>query len=791
MLRRAFRRPALPTVLGLVCLLLVAPGCRKATPPVPGGPQGQPEPDANALLDDYAKELRDRSPTKRQEAIKALLQIDAAGTDVVPALLEALKDNNSAPLGEHYPRQPFSTREAAVLALLKLGPRGEQALTDSGLHSLTEGLKDPSPAVREHTAYALELIGPKAKPAAGALAALCADKQKEVRRAAYRALEAIGSAPVMPIVKLLNDKDPEVCSDAAEALTWLRPLPQEAVPQLAAALQNDKLTEENPDVAFFVRNAAAEALASLGSQAKEAVPALIGVVKTTGEQDLLRLRHPEEAGHLRALRRIGEPAVAPLTKLLKDNNWVVRWQAALTLGAIGRPAKEALPALQAVLENEEKQPEASLEVVAAAALAQVRIGGDPKQPVAAITKLLGHMFPRVRYYAAQVLWQLGPKAADAVPALIRLLDDEEEAVRGMAVEALRAIGPAAKAAVPALVKKLSDEEAEVRLAAANALKGLGPVAAEATPELAKALSGEDEDLRKAALEALAAIGPAAKPAAPELAKLLANKAVKPNVRANAAEVLGVIGAQAREASGALLDFLAEVRKPPLSEQTGLRLAAVRALGRVGGGEAVVTKLVEEAQKDPSGQVREEAIRALGHMGPAAKAAVPALKAIADVPGDRRVLAAAALVPITGESKPYADVVLQALRDASPANRLNRAAAMDSLELLGPAAKEAVPDLTDALRDKNLLSRSDGTTVRQKAARALGALGPAAKPAVPKLADLLKEKDENLKRTVIEALARIGPAAEFAAPRLREVARNDETLRDDAERALEKIEGAKR
>jgi HEAT repeat protein len=85
--------------------------------------------------------------------------------------------------------------------------------------------------------------------------------------------------------------------------------------------------------------------------------------------------------------------------------------------------------------------------------------------------------------------------------------------------------------------------------------------------------------------------------------------------------------------------------------------------------------------------------------------------------------------------------------------------------IGPAAKEAVPDLIAALKDQEEDVRSNpadpllkdlGGHVRRAAARALGRIGPAAKEAVPDLIAALKDQDWSVRHNVALALEEIRP-----------------------------------
>ena len=82
----------------------------------------------------------------------------------------------------------------------------------------------------------------------------------------------------------------------------------------------------------------------------------------------------------------------------------------------------------------------------------------------------------------------------------------------------------------------------------------------------------------------------------------------------------------------------------------------------------------------------------------------------------------------------------------------RAAAARILGELGPAAKDAVPGLQEALQDAD-------KDVRRSAARSLGEIGRPARPAVSALGKALKDGDAAVRQAAAAALGRIGdPAA---------------------------------
>jgi len=153
-----------------------------------------------------------------------------------------------------------------------------------------------------------------------------------------------------------------------------------------------------------------------------------------------------------------------------------------------------------------------------------------------------------------------------------------------------------------------------RLAALWDLQRLGPKAAPAVTALVRALRDEDPCLRTAAAEALAAVGPAAEAAVPELVEAAMQEDNK-QLRLQATCALAAIGQRADFVVPHLLHLLRSLKEEH-------PLVTIRALGALGT-DAAVQALVD-LLTDVNGDVAEEAALALGAIGPAARAAVPAL-----------------------------------------------------------------------------------------------------------------------------------------------------------------------
>jgi len=531
---------------------------------------------------------------------------------------------------------------------------------------------------------------------------------------------------------------------------------------------------KDPDA--FVRNTAAELIGKLGAEAKSAIPDLIAIVEELKETDIKGARSYNDLGALDALRRIGSPAVEPLSNLLESPNFVCRYVAANTLGRMGPTAKSALPKLVDLMNNEKK----IVDVACEAAAAQVLIGGPIAEPVAFLEGLLSHEQALVRMTAARTIAQLGKPASSVVPKLVLALNDPDEGVRRVAIEALKRMGSAAKPAIKTLGPRLTDDQPSVRTAAAEILRSMGPAVKEAVGDMSDALAGEDSNVRKLVAETLTRLGPDAKPALPALIKALGTKEYDAYQRTALADAIGAIGAAATSASPTLLVLLDH--PDPI-----LRASVARALGRVQPpADQAVPKLLTMIAKDSNSNVRTAAIFALGKMGPSASAAAEPLKAMFDntnTPGERKVAIGAALSRIVpAEKAKFQAIIFESLKDRSSRSLviIQRNVALEMLELIGIDAKPAVPDLIELTRDRV-------PEQRVRVALTIGRLGEIATPAIPALISLLKDGDAPVRRAAMEAIEQIGPAAKAAGSRLRELARSDNENAAIANRVSEAVD----
>jgi HEAT repeat protein len=339
---------------------------------------------------------------------------------------------------------------------------------------------------------------------------------------------------------------------------------------------------------------------------------------------------------------------------------------------------------------------------------------------------------------ALLLLATAPAAADGPDQWVARLQSDDPAARRLAAEALGK--QKAAAAAPALAKLLADPERPVREAAAEALVQIGP---KAVPHLAGALKGDAESGRLAAADALARLGPAAAPAVPALADALKDKSV--DVRIRSAVALGKVGPAARSALPALFAAgkdtgnLGQILRYGLP--SSVAEAAVEAALKVDPGcadrlAAAVLPDLTAALAGKDAAAVQAAASALARLGPAARPALPALRAARKTArGFAESITSRALQAVLG-----AEPALIELASDRKERVENRLQALSDLGYLRDISERGAQALADALEDPEPM-------VRGRAAMALGVVGPKAKAAVPKLLAVLG--DEELERGALQ------------------------------------------
>jgi HEAT repeat protein len=220
-------------------------------------------------------------------------------------------------------------------------------------------LEDAHPGVRGAAATSLVRLGPTA------VASLEKALEKpSLRTLAMVLLAATGSSAkpaVDTLVKALADADPSVRGDAAVAIASIGPDAAEAVPALSQLLGGG--ADEAP-----LRYAAAYALGRIGPASAPAAETLRGLAKSEDELmasvaiwALLKIE-PENKSQ-------AEAAVPVLRKALRGPRDLARLEAAAALGDLGSMASSAVPILELVSEDD---PLPAVRKAAAESLAKIK-----------------------------------------------------------------------------------------------------------------------------------------------------------------------------------------------------------------------------------------------------------------------------------------------------------------------------------------------------------------------------------------------------------------------------------
>ncbi|HBI43825.1 MAG TPA: hypothetical protein DDY78_13395 [Planctomycetales bacterium] len=347
------------------------------------------------------------------------------------------------------------------------------------------------------------------RPLSTWIAVLTGDKEVKHRQGALIALERIGplkSDKVLPALTAAlasADQDEVVRVSAAQTLGRL----YEGVKETDAAIDwndvRDGLgTAVRTDKSPHVREAAANALGRMAGDAAKAVPNLAAALKD--EKQSVR------AAAADALRRIAvnkdgakevANALPELELLVKDTqaDHLGRAQAALAIGQVGAP--EAVPAV-GTLSNVAADDKAPADVRKAAVDALGRLGTDAGAAAGRLGDVLASATApsEVRRGAVEALDRFGASAKPALPALKKAVGDNDKFIRVIAMHALGRMGPdlggEVKDVVVVLLPHLNDQILEVRVAAIQSLGAIGREAlGEDLKKVTDPLSAQADDSR--------------------------------------------------------------------------------------------------------------------------------------------------------------------------------------------------------------------------------------------------------------------------------------------------------
>jgi len=235
-------------------------------------------------IDEIVQALDHKKGEVRSLAAEVLGQIGGRAKIAVPGLVKAL----SAPEKE--------VRASAARAIARIGARQKDIL------SLIDALANEDGEVVQNVAKALGQLGSAARETVPTLMLGEAKAPKEVREA----LVKIGSEDASAIARELCDERKEIRSLAAEVLAEIGSKAKAAIPDLVRALSDPEKE---------VRAGAAKAIARIGARSED-VPSLLAALANGDEVTVLNI--------VEALGRCGgaaREAVPALTGLLKDEKY--------------------------------------------------------------------------------------------------------------------------------------------------------------------------------------------------------------------------------------------------------------------------------------------------------------------------------------------------------------------------------------------------------------------------------------------------------------------------------------
>jgi len=278
-----------------------------------------------------------------------------------------------------------------IAAFSELGDRGENSL--NAVPVIVKELRNETSEARAAAAFALSKIGPVASAAIEELTTLSKEGTETERMYAAYSICKIDTKTTEPIAVLRElARLPETEKLAIALGGMVGPRAQLMMPELTSALDS-----EIP----LIRQYAAESM---------------------------RLVEPESLPEKR------------LVELLKDENVVIRLEAAQTLAAFGNEKKIAVDTLVAALESERPPV-----VLSAASRIAVLASANPKSVKSAFTpmsELLTSEYYDIRLEGLKYLEHLGKDAHPSIDEVIELLTTRQRyEVKQQALETAKAIGP--------------------------------------------------------------------------------------------------------------------------------------------------------------------------------------------------------------------------------------------------------------------------------------------------------------------------------------------------------------
>jgi HEAT repeat protein len=353
-------------------------------------------------------------------------------------------------------------------------------------------LKDNNALLRRRAAAALATYGPEAKEAIPPLIETLDDQDADVSLVAVNALVSIGNEAQPALVKALHHSKPRVRAGAWSALTRMGPAAKTVLPDVLAILSNPK--EES-----LARQSAARAVAAIGMEASDAIPALLDALKDADDP-------------LRNAAALALPAIGPenggvvkgLAAALRDAKFPQgELGAAQALRSLGPRARNAIPDLMAVSENATY----TTDVRAAAVYSFAEMGVEARPAVKRLAGLLrdGGQPEKLRIAVAQTLGLLRTEGKPALAALNEVLRDPNSP-GALSAEATRALAPMEQEGLQVLILLVNEGNTTAQVTSIQLLQNLVEGAKSAIPALMEAAAQDkDPEVRRMANNAARSI----------------------------------------------------------------------------------------------------------------------------------------------------------------------------------------------------------------------------------------------------------------------------------------------
>lgn len=506
------------------------------------------------------------------------------------------------------------------------------------------------------------------------------------------------------------------------------------------------------------------------------------------------LKYPDRAVHEDAMRRLanycGIEGVEALVQAQKNPDKNIRYRAAFALSRTRYTSYK--PDFKIVLEAITNEDRKTL----FHAFSALKYGNRPVMGQKELSALVMLLKDDVTLGSniESVFEALGPKASKAaVPVMIEVLHYENKYVRQHICRMLGEMGPAAEEAFPELAKYLEHKDGNIRDAAANALnsidsqravtliKAIKERKAKAKEEKVRALVPEipwaieklqvtrDIEQHRQAIELLIAVR---HKAVPYIFEALKNNNISVS---RALSILSEIKWSKEDLAGVptkevALAFIEAAKDPDytISQNSKEALCKLNSTDAI----CVYIDILSEEINLSNADLKAQAAGALEAIGPAAKAAAPALKKIAEA--DRGYAGRAARDALRSICRDKL-LVPRFIEKLKSPDMETRRRAIASLQMIrSPEARRAIPNLIEILENETEnemcrieaaqtlahLKAEDAVPVlveifmgektgpgefmlRREAARALGLMGPVAKPAIPTLMAVVEDESENV------------------------------------------------